>query len=177
MIFNLNEDRYLENPAKDPVVEGLSSLEVDQYAILDRGNEHYIQVYQGEENSYQLEYRAGSHTQHFAASGEVTLATVQQAFVAFLGGDEGWEQPWNWEPVIFDESFVGDLADGDSCDTYLVNDQEYKKVRVGDEQVSVINAAQKCAECGLSVGNYHSPDCQSEECPACHKRFSACDCE
>ena len=103
MIFNFNEEEFLELPAPETVQFKLSELDFEEFAILESGEERYIQVYRHEDDSYQLEYRAGSEEQHFESVNHNGLSDVQEAFVRYLAELEDWHSKWTWQPVDFDD--------------------------------------------------------------------------
>ena len=108
MILNRNDDEYFENPDEQKIRSVLADLPAEEFAILSRFDEVYVQVYHNEDNTYQLEFRNGSYDQHFGADPDlISLQDVQNAFAAFLGGADDWSQAWVWEKIDFDEDFEG----------------------------------------------------------------------
>ncbi|QEG38884.1 hypothetical protein [Roseimaritima ulvae] len=111
MHLNLNDDQTIEGPSETQIRESLATLEVDAFAILSRGDEQYVQVYHNEDGSFQLEYRAGSYDQHFAAAQPPAIEDVQDAFVAYAAADarDPWPASPSWEKMEFDADFEGDV--------------------------------------------------------------------
>lgn len=54
-------------------------------------------------------------------------------------------------------------------DGSLSGQNEYIRIRYGKEKKYKNNASQECNICGTKLGEYHSLDCENEECPICHK--------
>jgi hypothetical protein len=46
---------------------------------------------------------------------------------------------------------------------------------IGGESFGRIRATQPC-DCGAGAGQFHVPDCDSEECPKCHRQATFCGC-
>ncbi|MGY8767505.1 MAG: hypothetical protein ACKVH8_03595 [Pirellulales bacterium] len=110
MILTINDDKFFENPTEETVRNALTELVVDEFAILSRADEKYIQVYYNEEENFTLEYRDGSYDKHFAATPEPeTCEEIQATFVAFLNNPTSWHESKEWKKVDFDEDFEGDV--------------------------------------------------------------------
>ena len=111
MHLNLNDDRTIEDPSEAEIRASLAMLEVDEFAILLRGDEQYVQVYHNEDGTFQLEYRAGSYDQHFAAARPPSVENVQDVFAVYAaaGDQDPWQDCWSWEKMEFDEDFEGDV--------------------------------------------------------------------
>ena len=108
MILNCNDDQFYETPDESVIRDVLAELPPDEFAILSRQGEDYIQVYHNDDGTFQLEFRAGSYDQHFGADpGAIALPDVQNAFAAYLSGEEDWSQRWQWEKIDFDEDYQG----------------------------------------------------------------------
>ncbi len=175
MVLNLNDDTTLQEPDEATVRAAIANLPPEQFAILCRKNEEYVQVYHNEDRTFQLEYRAGSYREHYAASSAAISTTdVQDAFVAYLSGRSDWYAPWEWEIVEFDEGFAGDLTFENA---YLLNGEEFPKVPVACETPSVGEESGGCPCCKASPGEFHDAGCEREECPRCHEPLQQCDCE
>ncbi len=175
MLLNLNDDEFLENPDSSVVISTVKSLNVDTFAILSREEEDYIQTYHNEDGSYELEYRAGSYDKHFRATKEpMTRDDVVNAFAAYIDGKSNWSDAWEWEIVEFDEDFEGDLTYDNA---YVLDGEEYKKIRVGEERKPIELSSGKCPSCLVGRGQCHERGCEFEECPRCHGPICGCDCE
>ncbi len=113
MHLNLNDDQLIEEPSEAEIRTALATLAVDAFAILSRAEEQYVQVYHNEDGSFQLEYRAGSYDQHFAAARSPALENVQDVFAAYAaaGQQDPWQDGWSWEKMEFDEDFEGDVKE------------------------------------------------------------------
>ena len=100
MELNLNDDKMLQEPSGEQIRSGLASLQDEQYAILSRGDEDYVQVYRHGAKEFQLEYRAGSEDKHFGAtSEEFTVEQIQDVFAAYAAGGADWQSGWTWEKL------------------------------------------------------------------------------
>ncbi|PHS03064.1 MAG: hypothetical protein COA78_19245 [Blastopirellula sp.] len=109
MVLTINDDKYFENPTEETIREALAELVVDEFAILSRADEHYIQAYYNEAETFTLEYRDGSYEKHYAATPEPeTCVEIQEVFVAFLNNPTTWHEGKEWKKVDFDEDFEGD---------------------------------------------------------------------
>lgn len=109
MHLNVNEDLYLEDPSLDVIRQQVELLQADQYAILQRADEFYVQTYRGSDGTYQLEYRAGSKEKHFRTSSAASVDDVAQAFIRFASGLDDWQNLWTWKKLDFDE-LQGDIV-------------------------------------------------------------------
>jgi hypothetical protein len=67
------------------------------------------------------------------------------------------------------------LLSAQTLKAYDVDGVRYPRIRHGDE--SVHTSAISCTDCAASVGQYHVPTCQHEECPACGGQAISCGCE
>lgn len=70
---------------------------------------------------------------------------------------------------------AGDLTFGCSCKSVEINGKRYSRIPYGRELFG--NTDDYCPDCGVLPGMYHHSGCDVEECPACGKRFSDCECE
>lgn len=100
LLLNINDDQLLEEPDDDGIRAGVASLENEQYAILSRADEDYIQVYRHDASDFQLEYRAGSDDEHYGATTpDFSVEQIQQAFLAYASGKQDWQAAWAWEKM------------------------------------------------------------------------------
>lgn len=175
MILNVDDDDYLENPDADTVRTAIIGLKADQFAVLNRGEQEYVQTYHNEDGSFQLEFRAGSADEHYAVDDDnLTVADVVNVFEGYLANQTDWKGGWTWEKVAFDDDFEGDLT---ADNAFLLGGEEYRRIAVGDEQDATVIKNGRCTACGVKVGEFHDDDCELEECPRCHGRLLQCDCE
>ena len=175
MILNVNGDDSFEGPDAATVRNAITQLPVEQFVVLSRGEEDYVQTYHNDDGSFQLEFRAGSPEEHYAAVAEdLSVADIALVFDQYLANKNDWKSNWKWEQVEFDDDFEGDLH---ADNAYLLNGEEFEKVAVGEEQQSVVNEAGRCTQCNAKGGEYHDNACPCEECPRCHQALHGCDCE
>lgn len=62
---------------------------------------------------------------------------------------------------------------------YLLNSQEFDRIRYGDERKYehvYIRADRPCGDCNARVGQYHVPGCDWELCPRCYGQNISCGC-
>ncbi len=175
MILSLNDDQFLENPDEATVVSAIRKLEIENFAILRRGDEDFVQTYYNDDGTFELEFRAGSDEEHYRATDEtLTNEDVAKAFAAYLTGRSDWSRDWNWEKLEFDDDFQGDLT---SENAYLINGEEYEKIAVGSERPAIDLIQDRCPGCAAAAGQYHEPGCDLEECPCCHEPICQCECD
>ncbi len=100
MQLNFNDDRHSEASDDATVRSAVARLAEDEFLILSRDDEHYIQVFHNDDGTYQLEYREGAADKHFATDPESTSRTdVEGAFLAFFQQGDDWQSPWMWEKL------------------------------------------------------------------------------
>ena len=170
----INDGKPIDKVSADQLREQLPKLDVDEFAVLTRADEQYIQFYR-HDDGYQLEYRGGSCEQHFEVdSEELTIDDVVAAFAGYLEDDlDRWQTNHRWSRIEFDEDFAGD----DFLTHYELNGKEYARIRVGKENSPVCEPGGDCSECVSEFGDYHEEGCVREECPRCHGTLVECDCE
>jgi hypothetical protein len=98
VLLTTHDGLRVADPDAAAVEDVLRTLsEDDWFAVLDRGEEHYVQV-PARPAPYLLEHRDGSADRHVGT--EVTdLDDVVAAFVAFARGDGTWRGRFSWRPV------------------------------------------------------------------------------
>ena len=135
MLLNINDDNFFRDPDKAAICDSLSSLPPDEFAILGKAEEHYVQVYHNNDGTFQLEYRDGSAEKHYEAnSDEIDLNDVQQAFLAYRDGAPNWYANWSWEKCEFDD---------DDEEEEASDEVEYNGVMMPSEWVENIIASQE----------------------------------
>ena len=111
MELNISDDRRVTSPDEQTLRSAIAGLETDEFAILGRGGEEYVQTYHNADGTFDLEFRAGSCTEHYAAPrGSVSRSHIQDVFVGYAAGREDWKQGIAWAKLQFDADFAGDAA-------------------------------------------------------------------
>ncbi|MCO6007433.1 hypothetical protein NE236_20860 [Actinoallomurus purpureus] len=67
----------------------------NQYLIVDRLAEHYMQVYREIDGTFALEYREGAADRHFEAVA-VDLWQVHEVLTAWAADAPGWREAFDW---------------------------------------------------------------------------------
>ncbi len=62
-------------------------------------------------------------------------------------------------------------------DTTLSRDPRYPRLRWGSEPDGRARHGHPCPDCGVTLGVRHLPNCDQEQCPACHAQALTCNCE
>ena len=173
MILNINDERRVHTPSPERIRAAFDDLELDQFLILSRSDDDYVQSYLDEDGDLLLEYREGSEDAHYSAEdSDLDRARVAGIFVAYLAGEADWNEGLAWERLEFDEDFEGDLIEDNA---YLICGEEFARIPIGNGTRDADLA--ECGECGQQAGQFHTPSCSLEECPRCHETLQGCPCE
>jgi hypothetical protein len=201
MLLNINDDRFVRDPDAAVISAAVADLPTEEFLILGRTEEEYIQVFHNNDGSFQLEYRNGSTEEHYAADPEeIDVNDVRNAFIAYSENAENWQAPWVWERLEFDEDedIDGEEEDEDSekveyngvwmttewveniiasqdIESLSINGKKYARLPFGKEADAL--DAPHCGDCAVMVGQFHVPGCDIEECPCCRGQLLSCDCE
>jgi hypothetical protein len=101
------------------------------------------------------------------------------------GGDadvlDAEELTWRGELVEFRGTEVASfwpkkLREAQDLTTYLIT-RRVPRIRYGDEHSHRLADSQPCGDCAAVKGEYHTPGCDIEECPACGGQALSCDCD
>ena len=107
MILTCNDEDVFELPDAECLREKLSELDYDEFAVLQMTDQYYMQTYHNDDDSWALEYRAGSAEAHYFATNHNGLEDVMTAFQLYLEKNEEWISKWTWELVDFeDDEFI-----------------------------------------------------------------------
>ena len=84
----------------EQIIEVVMSLdgETDDYLILQRGDQHYMQAIGGPD-TFELEYREGSADKHYEC--EVSKSVLLEAFNSYAIEDESWRTICGWKKLEF----------------------------------------------------------------------------
>ena len=95
MRLNIHDEIFLEDPTSAELMDALSSLSRDDFAILEQGEQHYIQTCISDDVWF-VEYRAGGPEHHFELESPASsIEQVHRIFDAYLRG-EPFEQMASW---------------------------------------------------------------------------------
>lgn len=102
MILNVNDDYVVEDITKASIKKCIGKLKNDKFAVLERDEENFLQVYIGDspEDSI-IEYHEG-HA-HYQAELSDTETTVK-VFHLYLGNNEKFKDHHSWVEAVIDES-------------------------------------------------------------------------
>ena len=173
MILNINDERRVHKPNAARIHAAFDELGREEFLILSRDDENYVQTYLDEDGDLLLEYRDGSEDQHYSAEEtDLDRRRVAGLFVAYTEGDASWNEGLSWELLEFDEDFEGDLTEDNA---YLIGGEEFARIPIGSG-VRDADVAE-CGDCGQAAGQFHAQECGLEECPSCHELMQGCPCE
>ncbi len=174
MLLNLNDTQSIKNPSADNLRNEIPNIGVGEFCVLSDGNEAYIQFYRNDEETYQLEFRAGSADHHYLeTTNQLSVEAIVATFVGYLAGDPDlWWKPHDWKKVELGEEF----EEVEFLTHYTINGKEYSRVRIGKERKSSGKKGSQCPSCEAASGEYHEEQCEMEECPCCRKKILNCDC-
>lgn len=104
MDLNINDERKLRRADgsldEEAMLESLKSLGVDEFAVLAKADQQYVQTFRESKDEFALEYRAGSNAAHFETSAFVARDVVEAAFLAFASGDfDTWKSAVEWRAL------------------------------------------------------------------------------
>lgn len=92
----------IPDPSAARIAEALAQLPggADSFAILDSGEQAFVQVAGSAEEGFHIEYREGGEDRHFeAATPPVTLAQAVDIFQRYAAGDGSWRSKVEWKPL------------------------------------------------------------------------------
>lgn len=102
MQFERNGHNDIDNPTEVQLLKGLEDLgnHYDDFAILAIDNMTYLQVANGDEDGFILEYQNGSLAEHYIAENtDIPEEDILRAFVSYLKGDNAWKEAFEWEKM------------------------------------------------------------------------------
>lgn len=193
MIFNVNDEKLLENPKADRVAKALRNLKEDDYAILSREDQEYVQTYRNEDGTFELEYRDGGDDRHFGLDAEkTTIKEVLEAFDAYLAGkDLANLFPWEsidaaasepeegdveYNGVVMDAAWPAHIEAAQEITSIELSGTDFDRIPFGNESNIPTKQFSHCGDCAVMKGQLHVPDCKWEQCPKCKTKFYDCGC-
>lgn len=193
MYLNINDSRLVNAPSQQDVLNAIQSVEEEQFVILSRDENIYIQTYFNEDGTFQLEYRDGSEVRHYAVDPQtISVDGVCSAFSLFLeGGDVSSLLPWELtevkptEPgegevesngVVMDAGWPEQIAAAQKIHSVSLNGMLYPRIPFGSESDMPTSSMSNCGDCGVLHGQLHVPECDLEQCPRCRGQMVSCDC-
>lgn len=103
MMLELANGRTFQNPDAETIERALHTLDGDNnnYAILSRDEDTYIQMCGDPQDGYVVEYQEGSTDAHFqSVRDDLPIDEVRRAFEAYARGDEAWRKMFEWKPLL-----------------------------------------------------------------------------
>ena len=193
MYLNIDDSRLIDNPDRACVIDAVQALGEEQYAILTRDDDHYVQTRRNDDGTWALEYRDGSANRHFSADeGTTKVANVCLAFETFfdnkpLSGILDWEridvdaaEPGEGEVeyngVVMDSDWPAQIEAAQDIKTISIANTLFKRIPFGHEKDMPTERLDNCGDCGVLRGQLHVPECDIEQCPKCIGQLVSCDC-
>jgi len=102
MHLELANGKQYENPDSVTIAAALATLDgkSDNYAILSRADETYMQTCGSPEQGFILEHREGSEDAHLQSQwDDLKLEDVIRAFTLYASGDPAWQTCFEWKPL------------------------------------------------------------------------------
>lgn len=194
MYLNVNDLKAIDTPSREELLEAIETLVEEDFLILTKMEQHYIQVRRNEDRTLSLEYRAGGPDQHFGTDEDSTsIDDVLRAFgVYYDGGDVSSAVPWEsivLEPMelgegeveyngaIMDANWPAEIEAAQKKKAIVVGGKSYPRVAMGQEKGMSTELLQICGDCGAAPSQLHVPGCEVEQCPVCTGQRAACACE
>lgn len=194
MYLNIDDSKLIDSPDSDVVIAAVKQLVEDEYVILTRDDDHYVQTRLNDDGSWSLEFRDGAAERHFAADdSKTTIDDVCSAFKAFYNGDvlssllkweriesvatEPGEGDVEYNGIVMDAEWPAEIEAAQEIKMVSVGDSLFKRTPFGQEKDMPTDRMGNCGDCGVLKGQLHVPDCDIEQCPRCHGQLISCDCE
>lgn len=196
MILSMYDGREIQQPSQAELDSAIRSLEANQFIILSKDSEQYMQSYLNEDGTWDLEYRKGSADEHYAADGSIDADTVVSAFQSYASGDDFeslvlWfrlELPEydetdpalsdGWEGINLDDDldWQQDIDASQSMPELELKGAIYQRLPHGSETYHEAEVFSNCEECNVLPKQYHVLGCEQEECPLCSGLLMECNC-
>lgn len=193
MELNVNDSKLLDEPTRDIVLATIHELDVDEFAILIRDDDHFVQTRRNDDETWSLEYRDGSAEKHFGADPENTKReNACNVFAAFFdGSDIASLLPWEFvdssatEPeegeveyngIIMDADWPAQIEAAQDIKSVSIAGVLYERIPFGSEKNRQTKGLANCGDCGTLQEQLHVPDCDVEQCPKCFQHLLSCDC-
>ncbi len=96
MELNINDERVFREPDATTIEREVSTLDEEQFAILKKDDETYIQAMVDPDEGMLLEYQDGSVEEHFGVAETPTKTAVVAAFLSYAAGTDEWKTRFEW---------------------------------------------------------------------------------
>ena len=193
MKLNVDDTKLLNDPSRDVVLAVIDELEVDEFAILMRDDDHFVQTRCNDDETWSLEYREGSAEKHFGTNPEdTTRQNAREVFAAYFDGSDiasllAWEfvdssptEPEEGEVeyngVIMDADWPAEIEAAQNIKSISIAYVLHKRIPFGQEKNMPTEGLANCGDCGSLPGQLHVPDCDVEQCPKCFEQLISCGC-
>ena len=106
MELNYNEETYLVDPSKEDIENIFEKLDPEEFIILDKDEDYYLQLYLHDDGALQIEYRDGSHNEHYELDeSQLESSDVIVMFCKYAADDPAWKDMVKWKKMDMDEEF------------------------------------------------------------------------
>ncbi len=95
----INENKVIKNVSKNDISRYLRKLKAEEFAILEKSEQYFLQVMLDDKNNAVIEYRNGSENEHYQAKIN-DPSDVVKAFLLYLQGEE-LKGDFFWEKMKF----------------------------------------------------------------------------
>ena len=98
MKLNINDTMLIEDVTAEGLEGELRALNPDQFLILSKSKNDFIQVYFTNNMQFVVEYQVNGEL--FCAHDErISYESVKEAFASYFTGSENWLKIYNWQSM------------------------------------------------------------------------------